>query len=128
MGESDASGRHPEQEQTMTTLAPQAPLAPLAHAITPTAPVVIGRGTGSDFVIRDVTVSRRHAAIHREGYAWIVEDLGSKNGTRVNGRPVHGRAVIAPGDELSFGAASVRFDPDERRLFSLLRVEQPAAA
>jgi hypothetical protein len=43
-----------------------------------------------------------------------------------NGRPISGRAVIAPGDELRFGAASVSFDPDERRLFSLLRVEQPA--
>src|SRR3954447_8891363 len=109
----------------MTTLAPQAP----AHrVITPAAPVVIGRRHDSDFVIGDVTVSRRHAAIHREGYAWIVEDLGSRNGTRVNGRPVAGRSVIAPGDELSFGAASVLFDPDERRLFSLLQVEQPAAA
>jgi pSer/pThr/pTyr-binding forkhead associated (FHA) protein len=109
----------------MTTLAPQ---APIARIVTPTAPVVIGRGVDSDFVIRDATVSRRHAAIHREGYAWFVEDLGSKNGTRVNGRPVHGRAVIAPGDEIGFGAAGVCFDPDERRLFSLLRVEQPAAA
>jgi pSer/pThr/pTyr-binding forkhead associated (FHA) protein len=107
----------------MTTLAP---LPPSPRVITPTAPVVIGRGVESDFVIRDVTVSRRHAAIHREGYAWCLEDLGSKNGTRVNGVPVDGRAVIAPGDEIGFGAATVHFDPDERRLFSLLRVEQPA--
>jgi pSer/pThr/pTyr-binding forkhead associated (FHA) protein len=108
----------------MTTLAPH---APVVRAITATAPVLIGRGPDSDFVIADATVSRRHAEIHREGYAWIVEDLGSKNGTRVNGRPVGGRALIAPGDELSFGAASARFDPDRRRLFSILRVEQPAA-
>jgi pSer/pThr/pTyr-binding forkhead associated (FHA) protein len=108
----------------MTTIAPQAPVNRIVSA---TEPVLIGRGPDSDFVIRDITVSRRHATIHREGYAWIVEDLGSRNGTRVNGRPVDGRAVIAPGDELSFGAASTRFDPDERRLFSLLRVEQPAA-
>jgi pSer/pThr/pTyr-binding forkhead associated (FHA) protein len=108
----------------MTTIAPQ---APAARVITPTAPVVIGRHHDSDFVIGDSTVSRRHAALHREGYAWIVEDLGSKNGTRVNGRPVDGRAVIAPGDELGFGAATARFAPDERRLFSMLRVELPAA-
>jgi pSer/pThr/pTyr-binding forkhead associated (FHA) protein len=108
----------------VTTLAPQ---TPFPHIVTPTAPILIGRGPDSDFVIRDVTVSRRHATIHREGYAWIVEDLGSKNGTRVNGRPVNGRAVIAPGDEIGFGAAVARFDPDVRRLFSLLRVEQPAA-
>ena len=109
----------------MTTLAPQ---APIQHAVTPTAPVVIGRGPDSDFVIGDATVSRRHAALHRNGYSWIVEDLESKNGTRVNGRPVRGRAVVLPGDELGFGAATARFAPDERRLFSLLRIEQPAAA
>jgi pSer/pThr/pTyr-binding forkhead associated (FHA) protein len=108
----------------MTTLTPQ---APFPRIVTPTAPVLIGRGPDSDFVIRDITVSRQHASIHREGYTWIVEDLGSKNGTRVNGRPVTGRAVIAPGDELGFGAAVARFDPDERRLFSLLRVEEPPA-
>jgi pSer/pThr/pTyr-binding forkhead associated (FHA) protein len=107
----------------MTTLAPQLPSTRL---VTPVAPVVVGRGHASDFVIGDSTVSRRHAAIHREGYAWFVEDLGSTNGTRVNGRRVEGRAVIAPGDELGFGAATAVFDPDERRLFSLLRVEQPA--
>jgi pSer/pThr/pTyr-binding forkhead associated (FHA) protein len=108
----------------MTTLAPH---APFPRTVTPKAPVLIGRGPDSDFVIRDATVSRRHATIHREGYAWFVEDLGSKNGTRVNGTPVHGRAVIAPGDEIAFGAAAATFDPDHRRLFSLLRVEQPAA-
>lgn len=108
----------------MTTLAPQ---TPAQRGITPAAPVVIGRHRDSDFVIGDQTVSRRHAALYRKGYSWIVEDLGSKNGTRVNGRRVVGRAVIAPGDELGFGAATARFDPDDRRLFSLLRVEQPAA-
>ena len=108
----------------MTTLAPH---APFPRSITPKAPVLVGRGPDSDFVIRDATVSRRHAAIHREGYAWFVEDLGSKNGTRVNGRPVSRRTAIAPGDELAFGAASVRFEPDGRKLFSVLRVEQPAA-
>jgi pSer/pThr/pTyr-binding forkhead associated (FHA) protein len=107
----------------MTTLAPTAPSTRL---VTPVAPVIVGRRHDSDFVIGDSTVSRRHAALHREGYAWFVEDLGSRNGTRVNGRRVHGRAVIAPGDELGFGAATARFEPDERRLFSLLRVEQPS--
>lgn len=108
----------------MTTIAPQ---TPLHRVISSSAPVVIGRGPDSDFVIGDATVSRRHAAIHREGYSWIVVDLGSKNGTRVNGRRVSERATVAPGDELGFGAATARFDPDDRQLFSLLRVEQPAA-
>ncbi|MEA2441608.1 MAG: hypothetical protein QOH76_3032 [Thermoleophilaceae bacterium] len=109
----------------MSTLAPQAPFPRL---VTPTAPVQIGRHADNDFVIDDRTVSRHHAAIHREGYLWMLEDLGSTNGTRVNGTQVRERAAIVPGDELSFGAATARFDPDDRRLFSELRVEEPASA
>jgi pSer/pThr/pTyr-binding forkhead associated (FHA) protein len=70
-------------------------------------------------------VSRHHATIRHEGALWILVDVGSRNGTRVNGRPIDGRAVIRPGDELGFGAAVARFAPDERRLFSALRVEEP---
>jgi pSer/pThr/pTyr-binding forkhead associated (FHA) protein len=71
------------------------------------------------------TASQCHAAIYRDDDQWIVEDLGSRNGTRVNGIRVARRARIAPGDVLGFGAATARFDPDERRLFSDLRVEEP---
>jgi len=90
-----------------------------------TARVVIGRNADSDFVIDERTVSRHHAAIHRDGPLWMLEDLGSTNGTRVNGEPVRRRTAIKPGDEIGFGAATARFDPDERRLFSELRVEEP---
>jgi pSer/pThr/pTyr-binding forkhead associated (FHA) protein len=86
---------------------------------------VIGRLADSDFVIDDRTVSRHHATIRRAGAFWLLVDLGSTNGTRVNGKRVDGRAVIKPGDEIGFGAAVARFDPDERRLFSELRVEEP---
>jgi len=86
----------------------------------------IGRSADMDFVIDDRTVSRRHATVRREGELWVLVDLGSTNGTRVNGARIDGRAVIFPGDELGFGAATARFDPDERRLFSSLRVEEPA--
>jgi pSer/pThr/pTyr-binding forkhead associated (FHA) protein len=103
-----------------------APVTTKTRVISPSAPVVIGRRADSDFVIDERTVSRRHAAIHREGYVWIVEDLGSRNGTRVNGEPIRARATLAPGDVLGFGAATARFDPDDRRLFSELRVEEPA--
>jgi pSer/pThr/pTyr-binding forkhead associated (FHA) protein len=107
----------------MSTIAPD---RTNTRVISPRAPVVIGRHPRSDFVIDERTVSRRHAAIHREGYVWIVEDLGSLNGTRVNGERIDERAAVAPGDVLGFGAATARFDPDDRRLFSELRVEEPA--
>ena len=102
-----------------------APIAPDPRIISRTAPVSIGREPGSDFVIDERTVSRRHAALHREGYGWVLEDLGSKNGTRVNGKRFGRRTIVAPGDVIGFGAATARFDPDERRLFSELRVEDP---
>ena len=86
---------------------------------------VIGRQAESDFVIDERTVSRCHAVIYRDDEQWMVEDLGSRNGTRVNGIRVLRRARITPGDELGFGAATARFDPGERRLFSELRVEEP---
>src|SRR4051812_6757191 len=90
-----------------------------------TTTVAIGRSPDSDFVIDDRTVSRHHATIRHESELWILVDLGSTNGTRVNGRRIDGRAVIKPGDELGFGAATARFAPDDRRLFSALRVEEP---
>jgi pSer/pThr/pTyr-binding forkhead associated (FHA) protein len=118
-----AGGRllvHEPKEHQMSTLAPA---APKPHVISRSAPVVIGRQPDSDFVIDERTVSRRHAAIHREGYAWVLEDLGSMNGTRVNGKRVGRRSLVAPGDVIGFGAATARFDPDDRRLFSEL--EEP---
>jgi hypothetical protein len=52
--------------------------------------VTIGRSADNDVIIRDGLVSRRHAKVHRAGDAWRVTDLGSSNGTRVNGRdPQH---------------------------------------
>jgi pSer/pThr/pTyr-binding forkhead associated (FHA) protein len=111
--------------QTVNAPTRRAPFPRRGSHPRPNPPVVIGRHADSDFVIDDRTVSRRHAAIHREGPFWILEDLGSTNGTRVNGDRVTGRAAIRPGDEIGFGAASARFDPDDRRLFSELRVEEP---
>ena len=112
--------------QTATTPVRSAPFPRRASHPRPPAPVVIGRLPDSDFVVDDRTVSRHHATIRREGSLWVLVDLDSTNGTRVNGERIDGRAVIRPGDEIGFGAATARFAPDERRLFSELRVEEPA--
>lgn len=45
----------------------------------------IGRDGGCDLVLTDLTVSRRHARLERDGAGWRLEDLGSTNGTRLNG-------------------------------------------
>jgi hypothetical protein len=65
--------------------------------------ITIGRSTGSDFVVADATVSRRHAQVHRRGERWILRDVGSRNGTRVNGMQVTEEVDVRPGDRVSFG-------------------------
>ncbi|WP_205696209.1 DUF3662 and FHA domain-containing protein [Conexibacter sp. SYSU D00693] len=72
--------------------------------------VVIGRSRECDVVLSDSNVSRRHAEIRPTGRGWLVEDLGSTNGVRVNGRPVNGPHPLEPGDRLELGTADVRFE------------------
>ena len=68
----------------------------------------VGRGRGVDIRLDDPSVSRLHAELVRRGPYVYVVDLGlSRNGTRVNGRPV-ARRVLDEGDVLSFGAARCR--------------------
>jgi hypothetical protein len=68
----------------------------------------VGRGRGVDIRLDDPSVSRLHAELVRRGPYVYVVDLGlSRNGTRVNGRPI-ARRVLDEGDVLSFGAARCR--------------------
>ncbi|MQA96305.1 MAG: FHA domain-containing protein [Streptosporangiales bacterium] len=68
----------------------------------------VGRGRGVDIRLADPSVSRLHAEFVRRGPYVYVVDLGlSRNGTRVNGRPV-ARRVLEDGDVVSFGAARCR--------------------
>jgi pSer/pThr/pTyr-binding forkhead associated (FHA) protein len=64
--------------------------------------LVIGRDPDCALVVTDPTVSRRHAELRREGDRWVVADLGSSNGTRVNGWRIR-RATVGLGDELMLG-------------------------
>jgi adenylate cyclase len=81
--------------------------------LTPTRPELkVGRGSDNDIVLRQGTVSRHHALVHREGDAWIVEDTGSTNGTAINGVRVNRPTEIERGDLVMFGAAMLLFEPD----------------
>lgn len=66
--------------------------------------LVIGRSPDCALTLSDPTVSRRHAELRRESGRWVVADLGSSNGTRVNGWRVR-RATVVTGDELMLGGA-----------------------
>jgi hypothetical protein len=63
----------------------------------------IGRDASCDLAIADVTVSRRHAQLERTADGWLLIDLESTNGTRVNGWRVRGKVPVRAGDLVSFG-------------------------
>jgi hypothetical protein len=66
----------------------------------------IGREPACDLTLTDETVSRWHASLTRTADRWLLDDLGSTNGTRVNGWRVSAPTPVAPGDWVSFGAAT----------------------
>ena len=71
---------------------------------------VIGRSRECDVVLADTNISRRHAEIRAAGAGWTVDDLGSTNGVRVNGRPVHGPTPVAAGDRIELGTVPIRLE------------------
>ena len=73
------------------------------------SPVLIGRMSTCDVVLADSNVSRRHAELRREDTNWVLEDLGSTNGTLVNGKLAK-EHVLSSGDTLDFGTSSLRFE------------------
>lgn len=71
--------------------------------------VTIGRMPGSVITLEDPNVSRNHAEIRPSGQGFVLADLGSTNGSKVNGTKVSER-VLEDGDELTFGATTFRFE------------------
>jgi Domain of unknown function (DUF1707)/Inner membrane component of T3SS, cytoplasmic domain len=64
----------------------------------------IGRDAACDLVLPDPSVSRWHAGLKRCASGWMLDDLGSTNGTRLNGWRVTESVPVRPGDRVSFGA------------------------
>ena len=85
-------------------LLPTAPGVP--HLSLRSTPVTVGRADDNDLVLADPEVSRHHARLEPDGQGWRAIDLGSTNGTWLNGERLDA-ATIAAGDEVAFGA--VRF-------------------
>ncbi|MBI1957614.1 MAG: FHA domain-containing protein [Candidatus Rokubacteria bacterium] len=74
-------------------------------------PVIrVGRVPEMDIVIDNVSVSRRQAEIQQEGEGWVVRDIGSSNGTFVNGERLTGDRSLRPGDEIAIGKYSLFFE------------------
>jgi hypothetical protein len=79
--------------------------------------ITIGRDPTNSITINDAEISRRHARLTYQGGKYIIEDLGSTNGTLVNGQRLAGPRVLKSGEVVSFGEQivlvfeSTNFDP-----------------
>lgn len=67
----------------------------------------IGRAKSSDIIIEDPTVSRNHCVLLRRKEGWFVSDVGSKSGTKVNGRRTNTRKKIEIDDEITIGSTTL---------------------
>lgn len=71
--------------------------------------VVIGRSSQADLVIPDRYLSRRQARLYRDGESWMIEDLGARNPTLVNGQPISGPTPVKVGDSVRVSETLLRF-------------------
>lgn len=69
--------------------------------------VIIGRSTSADLSLSDRFLSRHHARLYRSGDDWLVEDLGSRNGTLVNGARISAPTTVRPGDVIGISASVI---------------------
>ena len=75
----------------------------------------VGRGEYNDLVIADASVSTMHAKLQSRDGIWVVADLGSTNGTFVDGELIDGEVPLGPGSTIRFGEVATMFEPlDER--------------
>jgi hypothetical protein len=87
---------------------PAPSLPTLALPRGPRTVFTIGRSPDCDLPIGDQTVSWMHAELRQMADTWVLVDLGSRNGTRVNGWKVDSGFIVCPGDWVQFGAAAFR--------------------
>jgi DNA-binding SARP family transcriptional activator len=109
-----AGGGHTMVPTRLVTSEPQdAPPTLVAHGgqriVLAGSPVVLGRQADCDLVLQDDQASRRHAQVEPGPHGFVLVDLGSTNGTLLNGQPIAGPASLEPGDRILVGDTVVRF-------------------
>lgn len=72
----------------------------------------LGRSSSADIVIADASVSGRHAKLSPRGDGFAISDLGSTNGTTVDGRPVRSEVQLRGGETILLGDCVLRYDRD----------------
>jgi two-component system, cell cycle response regulator len=77
----------------------------------PNERVVVGRDETCDLPLADASISRQHAAVSaNQNHELVLQDLGSTNGTRLNGGEVEGSVALKVGDHIEVGAVTIRVD------------------
>ncbi len=74
------------------------------------AGIVLGRSRQCDVVLDDPNVSRQHAEIRPRGGSWVLSDLGSTNGSSLNGRRIDNPEVLKRGDQVELGTSMMTFE------------------
>jgi hypothetical protein len=92
------------------------------------AELTVGRAEDNSLTLADPKVSRHHARIHREGTSFILTDLGSANGTRVDGVPVTGPHPLQHGERVIIGDAELTYLEPGRSLQDTIAAAGPPAA
>jgi hypothetical protein len=96
------------------------------------AEISIGRDNTNMVAINDAEISRKHAKMEMRGSAYVITDLGSTNGTFINGTRVTGTQVLNPGDTVSFGEGIVlqyeaAYDPNATVVSSAAKAPKTVA-
>ncbi len=98
-----------EKKAVIVVQLPDAP--PRRYELTERDRYSLGRSSESDIVLSDRAVSRDHAELRKAGDGWSLQDLGSTNGTEVNGGILDGKREVLPGDRIGIGPFTLVFSP-----------------
>jgi pSer/pThr/pTyr-binding forkhead associated (FHA) protein len=72
--------------------------------------VTIGRLPDCTIALPDANVSRKHTEVHHRDRTFVIVDLGSTNGTKINGTRIDGERTLTDGDIVSVGSTHLRFE------------------
>jgi len=96
-------------EQTGSLLVVQGAEIDLGRHVMCDHPITIGRDERADLTLSDGSISRAHCMVERSEAGYVLVDLGSTNGTTLNGERVQDRVELQPGDKIFIGASVIRF-------------------
>ena len=109
-----AAGRTTRAAGVLVVIAAPAGAPPVGATLELETITTLGRDADNLIVLDDPFASNRHARLTFRGRVWYLEDVGSTNGTWLNGRPVQGAVPVGFGDEVAVGQTRFRLEPASR--------------